>query len=59
MLILASYDEDGTLARVGLTKLDTEKATVSARSFGTKAFLWNNNLKPMSMLEKGEDGEWK
>ena len=20
---------------------------------------WNNNLKPMSMLEKGEDGEWK
>lgn len=59
MLILASYDEDGTLARVRLTKLDTEKATVSARSFGTKAFLWNNNLKPMSMLEKGEDGEWK
>ena len=59
MLILTSYDEDGTLARVKLTKLDTEKATVSARSFGTKAFLWNNNLKPMSMLEKGEDGEWK
>lgn len=59
MLILSSYDEDGTLARVRLTKLDTEKATVSARSFGTKAFLWNNNLKPMSMLEKGEDGEWK